>query len=112
MEQLEDSDRNRHRRKTNISHFAPLFESDDKDITRHRIKIKTPIMVLNEDEDGRKKKGYQNKGNEEDKDNRENKIMAKMYDPDSDDELNGDFLMEEFDYNSDNDKKEHTPRAK
>ena len=112
MEQLDESDGNGHRSKTNNNYFAPLFESDDEEITRHRIKIKTPIMVLNEDEEGRKKKGYQNKGNEEDKDNRENKIMAKMYDPDSDDELNGDFLMAEFDYNSDNDKKEHTPRAK
>ena len=64
MEQLEDLDRNGHRSKTNISHFAPLFESDNEEITRHRIKIKTPIMVLNEDEEGRKKKGYQNKGTE------------------------------------------------
>ena len=35
-----------------------------------------------------------------------------MYDPDSEDELNGDLRMSEYDDNRDNDNKEHTSRAK
>ena len=35
-----------------------------------------------------------------------------MYDPDSDYKLNGDFGMEYYDDNSDNDSKDHIPRAR
>ena len=35
-----------------------------------------------------------------------------MKDPDSDDELNEDFEIAEYDDNSDNDKEEHISRAK
>ena len=38
--------------------------------------------------------------------------MAKVYDPDSDDELNVDFVMVEHDDNSGNYNKYHIPRAK
>ena len=38
--------------------------------------------------------------------------MVNMYDPDIDEELNGDFGMQEYDDNRDNDNKEHTSRAK
>ena len=35
-----------------------------------------------------------------------------MYDPDSDDKLNGDFVMTEYDDNKNNDNKNHIPREK
>ena len=38
--------------------------------------------------------------------------MEKKDNPDSDDELNRDFGITEFDDNSDNDEEEHIPRAK
>ena len=38
--------------------------------------------------------------------------MVKMYDPDSDNELNGDFIMAEHDNNSDNENGEHIPKEK
>ena len=38
--------------------------------------------------------------------------MAKVYDPDSDDELNEYFRTTEHDDNIENDNKEHIPRAK
>ena len=56
--------------------------------------------------------GFQNKGNKEDEDDLEKKITTKMYDPDRDDELNGNLGMAEYDNNIDNDKKYHIPRSK
>ena len=64
MEQLDKSDGNGHGRKTNINHFAPLFEPDNAGGTNHMTKPKTKIIVLSEDEDGRGNKGDQNKGTE------------------------------------------------
>ena len=54
MEQLDESDGNRHIRKNNINHFAPLYESDYEEDTKHREKPKTPIIVPSEKEKGRK----------------------------------------------------------
>ena len=93
MEQLDESNGNRNVRKTNIIHFTPLFEFDDEEGTNHMKIPNNPTIVLSENEEGRENKGYQNKGNEEDEDEREKKKTAKVYDPDSDDELNGDFGM-------------------
>ena len=56
---------------------------------------------------GRENNVYQNRINEEYEDNREEKIMAKMYDPDSTNKINGDFGMAKYDDNSDNDNEEH-----
>ena len=39
------------------------------------------------------------------------KTTAKVYDPDSDDELNGDFVVTEYDDNKNNYNKKHTPSA-
>ena len=50
-----------------------------------------------------KKLGGQNEGNEEDVKTQDNKIKAKVYDPDSENELNGDFGMVENDDNSNTD---------
>ena len=44
-----------HGHKTNINHFALLFESDDEEIPKQREKTKTPIIVLREDDKGIKK---------------------------------------------------------
>ena len=46
IEQLDKSDINGHGRKTNINHFAPLFESYTEEGTKHRTKPKTIIVVL------------------------------------------------------------------
>ena len=64
--QLDDLDGNGHGRKTNINQFTPLFESDNEEGTAHRTKTKNPIIVLSEDEEGIKNKGWKNKGNKED----------------------------------------------
>ena len=40
MEQLEKLDVNGHHRRNNINHFAPLYESDDNEDTRHGTKPK------------------------------------------------------------------------
>ena len=71
MEQLDKSDGNIYGRKTNINHFASLFESDNDEGTKNRMTPKTTIILLSEDEEGRKEKGQQNKGNEEYEDDRE-----------------------------------------
>ena len=63
MQQLKNSDANGHRRKTNINHSEPIFESDNEEGTKHRTKPKTSIILLSEDEE--EKKGEHNKGNEE-----------------------------------------------
>ena len=68
-------------------------------------KTNTPIIVLSEEEKGRKNKGGQNKGNEEDGNDLEKKTTAKVHDPGSDDELNGYFGMSEHDDNSNNGNK-------
>ena len=49
MTQLDDSDVNRHVRNTNIHSFVLIFESDEKEGTKHRMKPKTPIIVLSKD---------------------------------------------------------------
>ena len=41
MEQLDESYGNGHRRKNNINHFAPLYESDNEKGTQNRTKSKT-----------------------------------------------------------------------
>ena len=46
MEQLDESYGNRHPRKNNINHFAPLYESDDEEGSKHGTKTNTPIIVL------------------------------------------------------------------
>ena len=112
MQQLDESDRNRHNIKTNINHFSSLFESDDEEGNNNMTKPKTQIIVLREQEEGRENKGYKNKGNEEYEDDQEKKTTVKMYNPDSKDELNGDFRMVEHDDNIDNDNKDHIPREK
>ena len=70
MEQLDESDRNGHLRKNNINNFVPHYESDDEVGTQHRKKIKKPRIVPSEKDKGRRKKGGQNKINEEDKNDR------------------------------------------
>ena len=97
MEQSNNSDVNGHGCNTSINHFAPLFESDDEEGTKHRTKFKTPIIVLSEYEE-------EYEDNEEDEDDQERKKTAKTYEPDIDNELNGDFRIAEFDNNSDNDE--------
>ena len=52
------------------------------------------MIVISKYEEGRENKGEQNKVNEEDEDDQENKTTAKMENPDSEDELNGDFGIE------------------
>ena len=64
MEQLYKLDGNRYLSKNNINHLVPLYESDDEEGTKHRTKLKTAIIVLSEEEKGRKKEEDQNKGNE------------------------------------------------
>ena len=111
MEQLDKSDGNGYRsKKTSINLHHSMNQTIRKTICTG--KTNTPIIVLSEEEKGRKNKGGQNKGNKEDVNGQENKTTAKVYDPDSDDELNGDFRMAENGDNSDNDNKEHIPRAK
>ena len=61
MKQLDESYINEHGRKTNINHFAPIFESDNEEGTKHRTKPKTTIVVLSEYEEGSKNKGDQSK---------------------------------------------------
>ena len=36
MDQLDESDVNIHERNTSINHFAPLFKSDDVEVTKTR----------------------------------------------------------------------------
>ena len=48
IEQLDQSDRKRHRRKNNINQFWSLYESDDEKVTQHRTKTKNPRIVLSE----------------------------------------------------------------
>ena len=112
MEKLEESYGNGHGSKTNNNYFAPLFESDDKEFTKHRNKPKTPIIVIRKEEEGRENKGDQNKGNEEYEAYSENRTTEKMYNPDSENELNGYFGMVEHDDNSDKDKEDNISRAK
>ena len=57
-------------------------------------------------------KGVQNKKNKEDGNNKENKTTMKVYDLNSDEELNGDFGTVDHDNNSNNDNKYHILRAK
>ena len=73
MEQLDESEGNRHGIKNNINNVVLLFESDYEEGNNHRTKPKTPIIVLSEKEKGSKNRGYQNKGNKEDEYDREKK---------------------------------------
>ena len=57
-------------------------------------------------------KGVQNKKNKEYGNNQENKTTMKVYDLNSDEELNGDFGTVDHDNNSNNDNKYHILRAK
>ena len=91
MEKLDKSDGNGYQSKNNINNFSPLYESDDEEGTKNRNKTKTPVIVLSEEEKGRINKGGQNKGNEEDGNDQEKKTTVKVYDLDSDGELNRDF---------------------
>ena len=87
-----------------INHFAPLYESDDEEGTRRRTKPNTPSILISEKEKGIKNKGCQNKSNEEDGKDREKNTTVKVYDLNSDEELNGDFgtADHEDDINNDN----------
>ena len=91
---------------------APLYELDNEEVTKHRTKPNNPNILISEMDKGRENKGVQNKGNEEDGKDWEKKTTAKMYELDSEDELNGDIGMLENDDYSDNDNKEHTCREK
>ena len=102
---MDESDGNGHRSKTNINNFTPIFESDDEEGTKHSLKPNNPTIVLSEYKERSENKVDQNKGNEEYENDQEKKIMAKMYDYDSENEINGDFIMAEYDGNNDNDKK-------
>ena len=88
MEQLEKSDGNRHHRKNNINHFAPLYESDDEEGTVNRKKHKTTSIVLSEKGKGRKNEGVQNKRNEEDGNYWGKKTATEVYELNIDEELN------------------------
>ena len=103
MDQLDNLYGNIHERNTNINHFVRLFESDNGKGNRHKTKPKTPIIVLSEvkEGDGGRRK---TEGNEEDTYDQKKKTTAKIYDPDSDVELNRDFDIAEYDDNSNNDK--------
>ena len=57
MEQLDYSDGDGHWCNTNINHFALLFESDDEESTKHRMKPRNPIIALSEYEEEDKIKG-------------------------------------------------------
>ena len=111
-EQLGGLDGNGHVRNTNTNHFTQLFESNDEEGTQNRKKPKAPRIVLSEEGGEDKKKGEYNEDNEEDEDDRENKKKKNTDNPDSDDELNRDFGIAEFDDNINNDEEEHIPREK
>ena len=55
--------------RNNTNHLIPLYESEDEGSTKYRTKSKTPIIVLSEEEKGRKDKVDQIMGNKEDEDN-------------------------------------------
>ena len=55
MELLDESDRDGHLRTKNLNHFALLYESDDEEVTQHRTKLNTPIIVPSKKEKGEKK---------------------------------------------------------
>ena len=112
MEQLDELNGNRHVRKTNIIHFTPLFEFDDEEGTNHMKIPNNPTIVLSENEEGRENKGYQNKGNDNGEYHWEEKITEKTYDPDIDNELNGEFKMEEYNYNRDHENEDQNPDQK
>ena len=58
MDQLDNSDRNRHGQNTNINHFEPLFESEDEEGTKPKTNPKkTLVIVLRDDEYKGKNKG-------------------------------------------------------
>ena len=56
MDQLVESDRNLYGIKTNINHFGQIFELEDEEGNKHREKTKIPIIILSENEEGRKTK--------------------------------------------------------
>ena len=105
-------DGNGHRSKNNINHFTPLYKSDDEKGTKHRTKPNTPIILKSGKEKGRTNKGGQNKSSKKDGNSRENNITAKVYDLNSDEDLNGDFGIVDNDDNSDTNDKEHIYRGK
>ena len=88
MEQLYESDGSRHGRNTNINQFAPIFESENEQVAKHRAKTMTTIIVPSQYQEENEKKGEQNKYNEEDEDDQKNKKTMKTDNPDSDDGLN------------------------
>ena len=81
---MDDPEGNGHCRNNNINNFAPLYESDDEEGTKHRTKPKTLIMLLSEKDEGRKNKGGQNKSNEDIRNDQEKKKTAKVYDLNND----------------------------
>ena len=109
---MEDSDGNGNGRKTNINHFAPLFESGDEEDNKQSKIPKTPIILLSEDEEEININGEQNKVNEEDEDDWGKKTTARIDNPNSYDEINGDFGIAYYEDNSNNYKEEHILRAK
>ena len=112
MDKLDESNGKGHRSKNNINHFSPIYESYNKEGTDNRTKLNPPTIVLSEKEKGRENKGGQNKRNEKYGNDRKKNTTAKVYDTNSDRELNGDFIMEYHYNNSDTDEKYHIPRAK
>ena len=87
----------------NISHFAPLYESNHEEGTKNGTKPKNPIISLRGKDKGSKNKGGQNKINEEGLNDRENEITVKVYDLNRDEELNGDFRTADHDDDSGSD---------
>ena len=48
MDQLKKSDGNGYQIKNDISYFDPLYGSDNEEGTKHRTKLKTPIILQSE----------------------------------------------------------------
>ena len=48
MYQMDELDGNGHRRRNNINHFAPLYESDYEEVTQNRNKSNNPSIALRE----------------------------------------------------------------
>ena len=91
MEQLDKSDWNGQRKRENINHFLLIYESDNEKFNKHGTKPKTLSIVSRGNEKGSKNKGCQNKSNEEDGSDQKKKTTAKMYDLNSEENLNGQF---------------------
>ena len=75
-------------------------------------KLKTPSILLSEKEKGRKNKGGQKMSNEEYGNDWEKKTLEKVYELNSDKELDGDLGTADHDNDRGNYNKEHITREK